>query len=154
MRSAAFAMLLAAGAMSCSTHPIDRTLEFVIPNDFSGPFVVIEDREGEDVRWAAGHARVQLPSCGVLRVRSDEVFRVMKVYEVRRESGERVPTEDFATANEIALRFGGWNSRSSIDRGVGRFEYFVGTEPQFEAFDFSTFSTPSCNQDTGVAGGE
>ena len=120
-----------------------RTREFVIPNDFSGPFFIVVDPQGEPLRWWRRRATIHVPPCGLVRIRSDKVLRDMAENLVRRENGEQVPTEFYASANEVALYFGMTRSSNNSNK---RKEYFVGTKAEFEAFPFESFPTPSCNE--------
>ena len=122
---------------------VEPTIDLVIPNDFSGPVLMIEDPQGMAVAESGSTYRVVLPKCGVVYVRSAGFLRESATWKVRRVNGESVPIDSQATDIQLAFRFGGWRS---WQHSSGRLEHFVGTAQQFESFDFSSFPTPSCDK--------
>ncbi len=143
-------MMIVTFALSCSFAQYSE-LELIVPNDFSGPFVVVVDPQGEEVPRGSQNARFHIPRCRVLRIRSDHPFREMRIWKVRRENGEQIlkeyELEDFSGDGKIALRGGAWGSTTRNGKPYGeRGKYFIGTAKEFESFDFLTFLTPSCDE--------
>lgn len=128
--------------MSCS-QLIEPTIELVVPDEFSGPILMIEDPKGIVVKKVNGTYRISLPECGVLQLQSTAFLKASASWKVRRGNGTLIPIDSEARESQTALRFGGWRS---WQHPTGRYEHFIGNAREFEAFDFAEHSTPSCNK--------
>src|SRR5205814_1979848 len=104
--------------------------------DFRGPVAIMEGRGG--VVLDANHktAHIEIPKSGVVVVTSGNALREMRQWSALSDSGKAIGVYEVGN-DEVALRGGGWADRSGH---APRFEFFVGTRVEFEAFDFSRWN--------------
>jgi hypothetical protein len=121
-------------------------VEFVIPENFHGPFIVFEDPNGHDAEERWKRTIIHVPPNGVVRVRSTAFFYYPSIYTARRESGQIVPlgNQAYEVIGEPLPPAAFWCRGSSEGFRLGecygpRDEFFVGTRREFEDFDFEQF---------------
>ena len=118
--------------VGCGGWASSKQLQFVIPDDFHGPFALSEGRNGIVLDANQKMARIAIPKSGVVVVTSGSALREMRQWSALTVSGKAIGVYEVGD-NDVALRGGGWAARSGQSP---RFEFFVGTLEEFEAFDF------------------
>ncbi|MES2790123.1 MAG: hypothetical protein V4719_10905 [Planctomycetota bacterium] len=128
-------ILLCSIALS-SCNPMGYpTVRFLVPNGFSGPFIIVEDPLGEPIEAKHGITTFSIPASGVLKVKSAAVLQGTMTIEARRVNGEQIPLDHEASPTQIALRGGGKMKASDSEPFFG---FFIGTESAQIAVDFAT----------------
>lgn len=111
-------------------------LEFILPNGFAGPFVVVESFDAKPIPIDGKCYRVEVPASGVVAVSSTKPFNTMLEWRAAFFDGNVIPVYRMNDADGVALHSNGWSDRTGHPP---RFEFFVGTETEFKDFDFSAW---------------
>lgn len=110
---------------------------FVVEENFSGPFIMIESPNGTKLDWNSQEVQIIIPSNGVVRLKSAAGLKEMRQWSARTFSGKRIGVYEI-TAGEVGLRGGSYVCNN--DRKP-RFEFFIGTLKDFNSFDFAKWCT-------------
>jgi hypothetical protein len=108
-----------------------KSLQFIIPNGFSGPFVIVERQDGLVLKSEQPTAVIHVPNSGLVLLTSFDELRLWRHHSASFAGGPPIGVYEVRD-NEIALRGGGLVARN----GRERIEYFVGTLQEFQEFSF------------------
>lgn len=122
---------------TCVTSCIDprsgyKELHFELPTDFQGAFVVVLDPSGQDLNSKNKVVSIDIPSSGMVKLRSFEIFREPRRRFCMYRDGRSIITTADARSSEVALRGGGEIRRLNKPTIV---VFFLGTEDAFDKFD-------------------
>ena len=113
-----------------------KTLHFVLPNDFEGPFIVLMDPGGVAVDAGQDHLEFVIRPDGVHFVSSEEPLNERRQWSASYQNGRSLGVYELSDT-EIGLRGGGYSSRLGRP---SRFQFFVGTLQAYEKFNFSEWN--------------
>lgn len=137
-------MVLCAAGCQCNMGSSNQKLiTFVVPDSYSGAFVVTEDPSGVTLDERASNCVIRIPKSGIAKVTSADAMREMRQWSAITSSGMTIPVYQ-SQDDQVALRGGGYAERSGHS---ARFEFFVGTLKDFEQFDFSQLRPHSAEDD-------
>jgi hypothetical protein len=119
------AFAVAAIGLTGCDDTLDRPIHFVIPDGFTGPFVLVAHPSNPDaiVRHSDRY-EISIPSDGILRTKSTAIFTRWHKTRATFSSGKRLSSQD---RDAIGL-YAGPTSTSGISW------YYVGTYEEFRTF--------------------
>lgn len=119
-------------AGSCS-HMRLRTIEFIVPVGFKGPFVTVTREDGQVCVARGGKITLVVPPSGVVAVQDGRIFNGEFRLVARYADGTPLEVEGEAS-NTVALRVGGDSAQLGV---MPHMRWFVGSEEDFARSDFS-----------------
>jgi hypothetical protein len=129
--------MLCAGAFAgCRLQP--REIEFVVPDGFRGPFLIIEHPDGQSGDFRNGKLSLEIPPSRILTVKDDSAFDEWTTRSARYQSGIELPLDHEVDASHVALRGGG--ESAGVRRNLvipQHMSFFVGTDADFDECDFT-----------------
>jgi len=120
--------ILTLAIVGCSDS-LDRPIRFVVPDGFSGPFIIVSNANYPNViEKHADRYELAVPSDGVIRTQNIDIFHRWHKATATFESGKPFPAYD---SPESLLHAG--ESGTSDDKTFISW-YFVGPYDEFKAF--------------------
>lgn len=122
---------------------VQGDIEYVLPDGFTGPFIIVVADDGADAvtdRWK--YTVVTVPQSGKVTIRDDSFLHESSFVKARYSNGERIPIGGIDTETSFALWMGGWSSGQNLVKRLKygpAHKYFVGSRSEFEEFDFHNF---------------
>ena len=121
-------------------------IHFVLPTDFHGGFIIVEDNVGIDLGGLFGRLHtITVPESRIARVRSFALFNRWHTESIQfGEDGTSVEVNLSSTDDAIELRSRGFSAREAHGiRYRERMSYFYGTSDEADKFDpYSIAATP------------
>ena len=117
--------------------PRRRKIEFVVPDGFRGPFLIIEHPSGQSGAFHEGKLTLTVPSSRILLIEDDSAFSEWTLRSARYANADVLATANDHDRSLVALR-GGGNS-SGMRQGLiipPHHSCFVGTDDEFAKCDF------------------
>jgi hypothetical protein len=129
-------ILSACALAGCRFEP--REIEFVVPDGFQGPFLIVERPDGQSGEFREGKLTLTVPPSRILAIRDDSAFNEWTKRSARYEGGGNLPIDNEFDASLVALRGGGHGSGVRGSRAIPpHHSYFVGTDAEFMACDYT-----------------
>src|SRR4051812_45852520 len=129
---------LAASMLVIGCRLKHREIEFIFPDGFKGPFIIIKNAAGPSGAFHQDKLTLMVPASRVVLINDDSALNEWTVRSARFASGDSLPIDNEHDRSLIALRGGGYSS--GMRQGLTippHHSYFVGTEDEFEKCDFS-----------------
>jgi len=123
-----FIAVLIATAAGCD-RTLDRPIHFVVPDEFSGPFVIVSNSSYADViEKYSNRYELAVPSSGIIRTKSIDIFCHWHKTTAAYQSGKPFPTDK----SGAPLLYGG--PTSGKDNKTIISWYYVGPYDEFKVF--------------------
>jgi len=128
------AVLALAGGCGWQT----REIEFVVPDGFSGPFIIIDGDGGQSGAFRDGKLTLTVPDTRILVVDDDSAFSEWTTRTARYANGDVLAIDNEFEGSLTALRGGGHSSGVHGELIIPpHHTYYVGTESELLECDFS-----------------
>lgn len=115
-----------------------REIEFVVPDGFTGAFIIIERADGQSGEFQKGKLTLTVPPSRILAVKDDSAFDEWTTRSARFQNGDNLAIDNEFDASLVALRGGGDSSGVRGDLVIPPHQsYFVGTDAEFMKCDFA-----------------
>ena len=126
-------------------RPPTRLL-FRVPDDFSGPFILLEDPAGLTLKRKWGRIVVSVPPSRVVRVQSpDPIDSEWRTIAAIRHDGTMLPYDGLPMSLDLtkpALRGFRFHRESNLGRDLQSFEFWIGAEADVRMMDFDALRRP------------
>lgn len=126
------AIMLGGVIIGCGDSRSAKQIVFVLPDQFAGPFIIVEAPDGAELVDKDDICEIVVPSSGIVSVVSFHPFEEMRRWRARFASGKELAVDEVADA-DVALRGGRTVSRN---RRPPRMEFIVGTAEDYKECDF------------------
>ena len=124
-------LLLTACVVAGCDPSLDRPIHFVIPDGFSGPFVIVSNPSYPDaiVKYTDRY-EVTVPLDGVFRTNNIAIFQRWHTVTAAYESGKRLPADE----PNLSAFHSGYTSYGSDSDNTSLSWHYVGSYDDFKAF--------------------
>ena len=136
-------LLLGLAVGGCDNR-LDRPVHFVLPNDYTGPFVIVANSRYPDrIEEHADRYQLTVPREGVIRTNNIDIFRRWHQTSVAYSDGTVI-----VSPGDISSNFFKGDTGTSDDKTFCSW-YFVGTQDEFN--DRSSWPTKQWLESRGLS---
>jgi hypothetical protein len=116
-------------AIAGCSDSLDRPIHFVLPDGFTGPFIIVSDSKYPDrIRKLNDRYELSIPTSAILRTNNTDIFNRWHKKSASYRSSQPFPTD----AHGNLLFFSGPTGTKNNTRYISW--YYVGPYDEFQAF--------------------